>query len=164
MSAPHGLPPAPIRAVLAAQTSFLARRAALLQARVDPGRVVEGHGDLRPEHICLDPGPLVIDCVEFNREFRLLDGLDELAFLALECERLGDAGLGERLLEAYIVARGDAADPALVSFYKSHWASLRAKIAAWHLTDPSVTDPAKWRARTGEYIDLAEKYAAPRSR
>ena len=38
----------------AGQLAFLARSSASLDARVHAGRIVEGHGDLRPEHICLE--------------------------------------------------------------------------------------------------------------
>ncbi len=33
--------------------------------------------------------PRIIDCLEFNANLRAVDPLDEVAFLALECERLG---------------------------------------------------------------------------
>ena len=40
--------------------------AAGLEERVKRGYVVEGHGDLRPEHICLSDPPVIIDCLEFS--------------------------------------------------------------------------------------------------
>ena len=67
----YGLPSAVINATAAAQRRFLLRRADLLEARAAAGRIVEGHGDLRPEHVCLGPPPAIIDCVEFKREFRM---------------------------------------------------------------------------------------------
>ena len=66
--------------------------------RAAQGRIVEGHGDLRPEHIFLDGTPRIIDCLEFDRDLRLLDPVDELAFLALECERLGAPWICEEVL------------------------------------------------------------------
>jgi aminoglycoside phosphotransferase family enzyme len=156
----YALPAPRVRAILATQLHCLAEAAPRFEQRVRDGRVVEGHGDLRPEHICLEPGPYVIDCVEFKREFRQLDAVDELAFLAQECERLGDPEVGERILALYAACSGDTLDPALVSYYKSHRACLRAKIAAWHLRDPGVTDPGKWWKLANVYVDLAEKYAA----
>ena len=156
----YGLPAARIRAIVAAQRDFLARAGERFEQRVRAGRVVEGHGDLRPEHVCLEPGPVVIDCLEFKRDFRLLDAVDELAYLALECERLGDAALGSHILELYAGASSDTPDAQLVSFYKSHRACLRATLAARHLRDPVVTDPQKWLASARAYLDLAENYAA----
>jgi aminoglycoside phosphotransferase family enzyme len=156
----YGLPAATVRAILDAQRAFLASAADRFEARVRAGRVVEGHGDLRPEHICLLPEPVVIDCLEFNREFRLVDPIDELCFLALECERLGDAALGERILQGYAQASGDTLDPGLVAFHKARRACLRGTIAVWHLRDPAPTEPAKWLGRGREYVELAATHAA----
>ena len=49
--------------------AFICCRKDLLLRRLDSGRVVEGHGDLRPEHICLGPVPQIIDCLEFPSRF-----------------------------------------------------------------------------------------------
>jgi uncharacterized protein len=70
--------------------------------------VIEAHGDLRPEHICLEAEPQVIDCMEFSRDFRLLDPADELGFLALECERLGAPELKRTIFSTYTEVTGDS--------------------------------------------------------
>jgi len=155
----YGLAGDTVRTVHAAQTAFLARAAALLERRVAEGRVVEGHGDLRPEHVSLADGPAIIDCLEFDRELRLLDAFDELAYLALECERLGEPGVGGTILETYAQLSGDHPDPRLIDFYKSHRACLRAKLAVWHIDDAAEGDRAKWLAAGETYLGLAEKYA-----
>jgi len=86
----YGVSSADIRAAVTRQERWLVRHGRVLEAR--GSRVVDAHGDLRPEHICLDePAPVVIDCLEFSRALRLLDPLSELSFLALECRRLGEA-------------------------------------------------------------------------
>ncbi len=64
------------------------RLAPLLQARAAEAALVEGHGDLRPEHICFNAPIVIFDCLEFNAELRTLDPFDELAYLALECSVL----------------------------------------------------------------------------
>ena len=56
-----------------------------LQERVLQGRVVDGHGDLRPEHICFRDPTAIFDCLEFNAELRQVDPFDELAYLGVEC-------------------------------------------------------------------------------
>ncbi len=76
----------------------LQRHAQALGARAEAGRLREGHGDLRPEHIGLDGTPVVIDCLEFNRALREVDPFDELAFLDLECRMLGADWIGPRLI------------------------------------------------------------------
>jgi aminoglycoside phosphotransferase family enzyme len=135
--------------------AFLARQPALFDQRVGEGRIVEGHGDLRPEHICLVPEPAIIDCLEFSRELRLLDPADELAFLALECDRLGNPAVGRWFLETYSEVTHDEPPEALQGFHRTYRALRRAKIAIWHLQDPAVPDPNRWRRRARRYLDLA---------
>ena len=134
--------------------------APLFDRRVRDGCVVEGHGDLRPEHVHLGAEPAVIDCLEFNRDFRILDWADELAYLAMECERLGSPDAGTEILETCCRELDDGPPPALIDFYKAHRALLRARLAILHLRDEDIRDPEKWRPRTMEYLKLAERYAA----
>lgn len=154
-----GLPQRLIDEAGAAQGRFLERRRVLLEGRVRAGRVVEGHGDVRPEHVCLEEPPVVIDCIEFNREFRIVDAADEIAFLWLECERLGASSIGPHLLEAYGGISGDTPPPELMRFYMSCRACLRAKLAAWHTTDSEVDDHAGWLGRAHDYLRRAAEHA-----
>jgi aminoglycoside phosphotransferase family enzyme len=139
--------------------AFIARRGRLLWQRVEQGWVVEGHGDLRPEHVCLRPTPLVIDCLEFRADLRFLDPLDELAFLAMECERLGSAEIGPILFDRYHRRTGDKAAPVLINFYKAVNALIRARIAILHLRELPVREPAKWPKRAAEYLSIAGREA-----
>ena len=142
------------------QLGFLETQAGLFDSRVRQGRIVEGHGDLRPEHVCLLPEPVVIDCLEFNREYRILDPADELGYLALECERLHAPQVGRWLLESYTEASGDAPPAALLHFYQSWRAVLRATLAIWHLRDDGRHPHKKWVETTMEYLELAQRHAA----
>lgn len=146
--------------VAAAQARFLKTHVALLDARVEAGRIVEGHGDLRPEHIYLGAPPIIMDCLEFNRDFRLLDPIDELAYLAIECHRLGAPHLGDVVLETYVADTEDRPPDELIDFYASARAMLRAKLAIWHLKDEHRPDAEKWRARTMRYLYIAADHAA----
>lgn len=155
----YDLPRDLIAAVHDAQAGLLRRHAALFDARVAAGKIVEGHGDLRPEHVCLLAPPVVIDCLEFSRRLRLVDPADELAFLAMECERLEEPRVGERLLHAYVQVTHDRPAAMLVSFYKSFRAGLRARFAIAHLRELDANDWPKWRQAAGDYLRLAGRYA-----
>jgi uncharacterized protein len=146
--------------VAAAQQRFLDSKAGLLNARVEAGRVVEGHGDLRPEHIYLRDPPIIMDCLEFNRELRLLDPVDELAYLAIECHRLGAPHLGDLAFETYRADTADRPSDLLIDFYASARAMLRARLAIWHLKDEHRPDAEKWRARTMHYLYIAADHAS----
>jgi uncharacterized protein len=137
------------------QLELIDRCGELFDRRIEDGLVVEGHGDLRPEHICLEAPPRIIDCLEFSRDLRVLDAAEELGFLALECERLGAEEVKHDLFHAYAAASGDDPPAALVDFYQSHHACVRAKLALRHLGDPDVTDAQRWVARTHDYMALA---------
>jgi aminoglycoside phosphotransferase family enzyme len=153
----YALPAPLVEAVLTAQIAFLEQATALLDSRVRDGRIIEAHGDLRPEHICLEDEPVIIDCLEFNQALRILDTVSELAFLALECERLGAPAVGKGIVETYSKASGGWPSRRLLAFYKSYHAGMRAKIAVWHLNEPEVRDAAQWRQKAQHYLRLAAR-------
>ncbi|NRO95540.1 hypothetical protein GWC77_06260 [Paraburkholderia sp. NMBU_R16] len=147
-----------IAALCATQRALLVRRRDLFDRRIDAGRVVEGHGDLRPEHVYLGLPFAIIDCLEFSKDLRTLDIADELGFLALEGERVGVPELGAALFAAYGEATGDTPPPVLVHFYQSYRAAIRAKLALWHLREPAYRDSAHWRAKAQCYLELAQRH------
>jgi aminoglycoside phosphotransferase family enzyme len=155
----HGLPAELVRLVHDAQLAFLERRSEIFDLRIKEHRIVEAHGDLRPEHVYLGPEPVITDCLEFSFQFRSLDPADELAFLAMECDRIGAPAIGPILFDTYRKVTGDQPPEALVQFYKGVRAGLRAKLALWHLREPVVRDPQKWRDHAAAYLRLAEDSA-----
>ncbi|SCZ49090.1 hypothetical protein [Thiohalomonas denitrificans] len=159
MDPEFGLPAMQVKVLCDAHDQFRQQNASELDRRVADERIIEGHGDLRPQHVCLTEPPVVIDCLEFNRGFRILDAVDELAYLAVECERLGADWAGTQLLTTYSGITGDQPEPALVDFYASFRATLRAKIAIWHNRDDDVNNPDKWVQRARQYLALAEHHA-----
>jgi aminoglycoside phosphotransferase family enzyme len=152
-----GLPPGLVADLCAEQRTLLQGRSAL-DTRVAEGRIVEGHGDLRPEHVCLSQPPAIIDCLEFSRELRVLDPADELGFLALECERLGAPHARAAVLSAYARITGDRPGDALVHFYQSLRAGVRARLAIRHLLDPAARNAPRWRRKALRYLDLAQAH------
>lgn len=152
----YGLDAALIHAVVAGLRAWMKNNARALDARAPA--VVEAHGDLRPEHVCLEPEPVVIDCLDFDRQLRLLDPISELSFLALESRRLGAGWIGERVLARYLALTGDVVPGALIHFYQGVHALVRAAVAIWHLDD-SPNEAAHWRARANHYLRLARSDA-----
>ena len=86
---------------------------------------------------------MIIDCLEFSRALRIVDPADELAFLALECAMLGEAGGGARLQRRHEALTHDR-PPAAISWYMGFRAFLRARLLALHSLEPEPR-----RERTG---------------
>jgi len=148
-----------IRRVHDAQLRALSLGSDVFESRVCDGRIVHGHGDLRPDHIYLRGRPLIVDCVEFSRELRTLDVLDELAFLALECEQLGDDTLGERAIAAYCQEAGDRPPRWLIGFYKSYRACVRAKISSLRAAQVNGQQRKQLLTAADSYLELAARHA-----
>ena len=109
---------------------FLAGRGPLFDERIAAGRIVDGHGDLLADDIfCLEDGPRVLDCIEFDDRLRYLDGLDDAAFLAMDLEHLGAPALGARFLDWYTEFAADPAPVSLRHHYLAYRAFVRAKVA-----------------------------------
>ncbi|MGC0372945.1 aminoglycoside phosphotransferase family enzyme [Streptomyces sp. SAI-229] len=109
---------------------YLAGRTRLFDSRIEQGRVVDGHGDLLAEDVfCLDDGPRVLDCLEFDDHLRHVDGLDDAAFLAMDLEQLGDPQAAAYFLARYGEYAGDPAPPSLWHHYVAYRAFVRAKVS-----------------------------------
>ena len=141
-----------INAIHAGQLRYVATHIALLDSRVCDGRYIEGHGDLRPEHVYLLPQPVVIDCIEFSSELRGVDIVDDLSFLAMECDRLSRPDVGACILQTYRTVVGDQPPASLLAFYKSYRACVRAKVNALRATQETGEARAESMKRVVEYL------------
>jgi uncharacterized protein len=135
----------------------LAAHRSRLEARAALGCLVDGHGDLRPEHICFQDGVIIFDCLEFSEVLRQVDPVDEIAYLDIECSRLGADWIGTevwRILRELL----DWSDPVpLFAVHAARRALLRARLALSHLFDPEPRDIDKWAPLTTQYLGLAER-------
>ena len=150
-----GLPAGLVRRVLHAQHRFLCRRARLIADRVRKRAIVDGHGDLRPEHIWLGDPVIIIDCLEFSADLRAVDPFDEIANLCIECERLGGAEASEYIRRRAIHALRDHLSEQLFTFSRCYRASLRARLTIAHLLEPNSRTPEKWPRLARAYLRIA---------
>lgn len=119
-----------VAAVAAEATTWLDGRGPLLEQRLADGMVRDGHGDLVADDVfCLDDGPRILDCLDFADRYRINDVLADVAFLAMDLERLGRADLAAELLERHAEFLGDRRDDGLAHHYVAYRASVRAKVA-----------------------------------
>lgn len=144
-----------LRQIRLAQAKFLNHARMVLNLRVCDGRIVDGHGDLRPEHVFLERQPAIIDCVEYSPARRKIDALDDLCGLTMECLRLGRADVAEILASTYRSRTGDESFADLEAFYRSLHACSRA-IAALGGDDDARRDGNCYDL-AGDYLEQAHR-------
>jgi aminoglycoside phosphotransferase family enzyme/predicted kinase len=109
---------------------YLSGRTALFEERVERGMACDGHGDLKADDIfCVEDGPRVLDCIEFNDQFRHGDVLADVAFLAMDLERLGAPELAHIFIRSYAEFSGESHPESLIHHYIAYRAHVRAKLA-----------------------------------
>lgn len=128
------------------QLDWLDSTASLLDGRP----VVDGHGDLRLEHVYLLPdGPTIIDCIEFTERFRVGDPVLDVAFLTMDLEREQEPGLAEYLIGRFAYERDDYELYTVIDGYMSYRAWVRGKVASFVAVDPD-SPPALVARKTRE--------------
>jgi aminoglycoside phosphotransferase family enzyme/predicted kinase len=110
---------------------YLDGRVPLREHRIAIGAAVDGHGDLLADDIfCLDDGPRVLDCIEFDDRLRMGDRLADVAFLAMDLERLGRPDLAVHFLSAYREHSAAQWPASLAHHQVAYRAQVRAKVTA----------------------------------
>jgi uncharacterized protein len=133
-------------------TRYVRGRARLFETRVAEGWVCDGHGDLLADDVfCLADGPRVLDCIDFSDELRYGDVLADVAFLAMDLERLGAPELARWFVRRYEEFSGEHHPASLVDYYIAFRALIRAKVAALRVEqgDERARDTAN------QLVDLA---------
>jgi aminoglycoside phosphotransferase family enzyme/predicted kinase len=109
---------------------YLDGRAPLFDRRIAHGKVRDGHGDLLADDIfCLDDGPRILDCIEFDDHLRYGDVLADVAFLAMDLERVADLRVGTRFLDWYREFAAETYPQTLAEHYVAYRAHVRSKVA-----------------------------------
>ncbi|SOC85689.1 Aminoglycoside phosphotransferase family enzyme [Ensifer adhaerens] len=134
--------------------------AAEVMERGKRGLIVDGHGDLRLEHICLTDPPIVFDRLEFDKNMRQIDVYDEVGYLALEAEMAGHGWIGRDLLSQVQRTFKNPPSPRLMQAYGMFRMFLRARLAIDHLLEPCPKTPAKWVEQAQIYLAKGAEIAA----
>ena len=161
-----------VRLLEAAFKQYLALHEPLLRQRVREGRIVDGHGDLRCENICLlaprsaqqagldGSAVQIFDCVEFEPAFRCGDMANDLSFLAMDLEFRGRHDLAAALVTRYRRQVGDSAIDQILPLYQCHRSLVRGKVRgfAWR-QHPHTAAGRRVRALSRRHFRLAVRYA-----
>ena len=152
-----------LHAVRNATGQLLDRSQALFNQRTASGKICDGHGDLRAEHVYFAPGGQIqiLDCIEFNERLRTVDVASDLAFLAMDLDYLQKPQYVNRFLKAYCRAAGDASMLCLMEFYKCYRAMVRCKVGCIQRSNHglSTTQRNALSASVCRYLELAHGYA-----
>jgi uncharacterized protein len=108
---------------------YLWGRTTLFAERIEAGRARDGHGDLLADDIfLLDDGARILDCLDFDEELRSGDVLADIAFLAMDLERLGRPALARLLLDTYRHLTQDDWPASLADHFVAQRALVRASV------------------------------------
>ncbi|MFW7381280.1 MAG: hypothetical protein ACOH5I_20870 [Oligoflexus sp.] len=118
-------------------------------------QVIEGHGDLRAEHIYLEDDPVIIDRLEFSTEYRYVDILEDLALLSIDCESLGDIIPATIFLDMYLQTGRYSLNRNIWNFYRAHRAFTWSRLAAWHIDKTEGSQQSIWQNKTDQRLHLA---------
>jgi hypothetical protein len=133
-----------------------------LNMRARNGCVLDGHGDLRADSVYFtNDGIRIIDCLEFSDALRWGDSAAEVAFLAMDLDRLERPELSAEFVRSYVKKTKDADLSILLPFYQCHRAVVRVKVelTATREVDRPVSERIACRERARRYLDHACAYA-----
>ena len=147
--------------VRAATRSFLIRRKALFDRRVEREKIRDCHGDLRAGHIYFCESIQIIDCIEFNDRFRYADITSDLAFLTMDLDFEGYPRVARHLTNCFLEYTRDEEMLVLLDFYKCYRAYVRAKVNCFCLqeSDVATSKRNKLLRETQRYLNLSYRYA-----
>lgn len=120
--------------------------------RAARGRVRDGHGDLRADHVLLEERLAVVDCLEFDPRLRIADVGADLATLVADLTARDAPSAAAELVRAYRVAGGDPGTDAQLAFWSAHRALVAAKVAG-------LRGGAEAPAAMQRLVELAHRFA-----
>ena len=123
-------PMARIRDALAEwMVAMLQNLAGEFRLRESERRIRECHGDLHARNVVRFAGRLTpFDCLEFDRELRETDVMNDTAFLVMDLVAHARRDLAVAFLDAYLEDGGDYRGLRLLRFYAVHRALVRAMV------------------------------------
>lgn len=109
--------------------AYLDGRGPLFEHRIATGMARDGHGDLLADDIfCLDDGPRILDCLAFDDDLRVGDVLLDVAFLAMDLERLAGPETAGTFLRHYQELSNEQHPRSLAHHYIAYRALVRCKV------------------------------------
>ncbi|MEX2382726.1 MAG: AAA family ATPase [Opitutales bacterium] len=129
-------------------------------ARKSGGRIRECHGDMHLSNMILKEERITLfDCLEFSPELRWIDVLSEVAFCTMDLASRRRDSLAHYFLNAYLEITGDYPGLAVLPYYLSYRAMVRAKVSWLRLQEAPEEGEEQLRENLAKCLSLAETYA-----
>ncbi len=141
---------------------FINAHQSLFKGRVQSRKIIEGHGDLRSEHIHIEHNTVTIyDCIEFSQRLRCLDWLNDLAFLLMDLEYRRCYSMATQLQLKLVTEVEKGEVTGLLTFYKTYRACVRGKVDTLKFKEEEVPSMIREESRlkAARYFQLACRYA-----
>ncbi|MES0372370.1 MAG: AAA family ATPase [Mariprofundaceae bacterium] len=134
-----------------------------LKARQHNHHIRNCHGDLHLRNITLFNNiPTLFDCIEFSDEYRMIDTMNDAAFLMMDCDARNRSDLGYRFLSRYLEQTGDYDGLQLLPLYLSYRAGVRGKVSCLSVNATlQQNEISKLYDAAGDYFTLAADYLTP---
>ncbi|GAB6078205.1 gluconokinase [Hydrogenobaculum acidophilum] len=127
--------------------------------RQKEGYVVDGHGDIRLEHVVMKENICIMDAIEFNDRFRIQDEINDMCFLSMELDFKGYRHFSKVYEETYKNITKDKDFNILLDFYKCYRAYVRGKVTSFLLNDPHIENKEGISNEARKLFKLSKEYA-----
>ncbi|MCE9560593.1 MAG: AAA family ATPase [Planctomycetes bacterium] len=144
----------------------LTRLRPLIDSRANRGVTRDCHGDLHLDHVYCFPGEpppgdlIIIDCIEFNEQFRCIDPIADMAFAVMDLAFIGRRDLAQAFTNSYFRSSRDDEGRNLLPLYMAYRAAVRGMVDGLLLTEKEVPEnertTALIRARAHWLLALTE--------
>jgi len=140
--------------------SFYEKHKDLFYKRQKEGYVIDGHGDIRLEHVVIDKDNIcIMDAIEFNDRFRIQDQINDMCFLSMELDLKGYRDFSKIYEDTYKSATKDEDFDIFLNFYKSYRAYVRGKVTSFLLKDPHIENKDSAIQNAKKLFKLSKEYA-----
>ncbi len=142
------------------EAAAFARLAPVMARRLAQGRVRECHGDLHLGNVTLIEGRgTIFDAIDFNDDFRWIDVMSEIAFMAMDLQAHGLPRLAHRFVNGYLECSGDYDGVQVLDYYLVHRALVRAKVHALRAVQCAGATAVAEQAAAERYLTLARHFS-----
>jgi len=140
--------------------SYLNRNRSFFNDRIIFGHRKDIHGDLNATNIFLYDEPVIFDCIEFDKEYRQIDIMNEVAFLCVDLDFYEKQDLREYFTNKYYEFYGikeNTKQREMFNYYKAYRANVRAKISLIDALEKKKNNEKEIK-NAKRYLDLMNEY------